>query len=125
MHSRCCKYKNNCEKLMVCTIIWQLYTRKPLQQFRKMQIRRTIFRPRNYLYECFKGKKIPKSWKSSIMVLIRKKEDNKHAKNCGPISLQRTLLFPRILDENQPIEQADFRSGYSTICNIHIHTMDQ
>ena len=34
---------------MVCTIIWQLYTRKPLQQFRKMQIRRTIFRPRNYL----------------------------------------------------------------------------
>ena len=34
---------------MVCTIIWQLYIRKPLQQFRKMQIRRTIFRPRIYL----------------------------------------------------------------------------
>ena len=34
-----------------------------------------------------------------------------------------TLRLTRVLDENQPIEQAGFRSEYSTI--DHIHTVNQ
>ena len=67
------------------------------------------------------------------MVLIHKKGDNKDLKNYRPISLPgniykvftniHTLRLTRVLDENQPIEQAGFRSGYSTI--YHIHSVDQ
>ena len=83
--------------------------------------------------KCLKENKIPKSWKSSKMVLIHKKGDNKDLKNYRPISLLSniykvftkilTLRLTRVLDENQPIEQAGFRSGYSTI--DHIHTVNQ
>ena len=54
-------------------------------------------------------------------------------KNYRPISLLSnaykvftripTLRLTRVFDENQPIEQAGFRSGYSTI--DHIHTVNQ
>ena len=79
--------------------------------------------------KCLKENKIPKSWKSSKMVLIHKKGDNKDLKNYRPISLLSniykvftkilTLRLTRLLDENQPIEQAGFHSGYSTIDHIH------
>ena len=67
------------------------------------------------------------------MFLIHKKEDNKDLKNYRPISLlsniykvftkNLTLRLMRVLHENQPIEQARFRSRYSTI--DHIHTVNQ
>ena len=83
--------------------------------------------------KCWNEKKIPKSWKSSKLVFIHKKGDNKDLKNYRPISLLSntykvftkilTLRLTRVLDENQPIEQAGFRSAYSII--DHIHTVNQ
>ena len=83
--------------------------------------------------KCLKENKVPKSWKSSKMVLIHKKGDNKDLKNYRPISLRSniykvftkilTLRLTRVLVENQSIEQAGFRSGYSTI--DHLHTVNQ
>ena len=74
-------------------------------------------------------KKIPEKWKESKLILIH----NRNLKNYRPISLLSNMykLFKKILthrlqkqlDENQPIEQAGFRSGYSTI--DHIHSINQ
>ena len=82
---------------------------------------------------CLQEGRIPRSWKSSKMILIHKKADNRDLKNYRPISLLSniykvftkilTVRLTKILDENQPIEQAGFRSGYSTI--DHIHTLNQ
>ena len=67
------------------------------------------------------------------MILIHKKGDNRDLKNYRPISLLSniykvftkifTFRLTRVLDENKPIEQVGFRSGYFTI--DHIHTLNQ
>ncbi|XP_028168072.1 uncharacterized protein LOC114358336 [Ostrinia furnacalis] len=77
--------------------------------------------------------KAPKQWCCSNIVLLYKKGNPADIGNYRPISLLSSIykLFTSIvlsrisakIDNNQPIEQAGFRSGFSTI--DHIHTLDQ
>ena len=83
--------------------------------------------------KCLQENKGATEWKASNMILIYKKGDYRNLKNYRPISLLSNIykLFTkiltkrleRLLDENQPVEQAGFRSGYSTI--DHIHAINQ
>ena len=83
--------------------------------------------------KCIETTNVPKSWKGSELILIHKKGDIKELKNYRPISLLCNIykVFTKVitnrlqvqLDENQPVEQAGFRSGYSTA--DHIHTLNQ
>ena len=76
---------------------------------------------------------VPKSWHRAIVMLLHKKGDQKDLANYRPISLLSALykLFTKIitnrisrqLDENQPREQAGFRSGFSTM--DHLQAMHQ
>ena len=76
---------------------------------------------------------IPKTWKEANMVIFFKKGNRKDIKNYRPICLLSNMykLFTQIittrlekkLDENQPREQAGFRSKYST--TDHIHAINQ
>ena len=94
----------------------------------------SILKPLANLYtECLKQNKIPESWHSAIVILLHKKGDQQDLANYRPISLLSALykLFTKILtnriakqlDDNQPREQAGFRSGYST--TDHLHAMHQ
>lgn len=83
--------------------------------------------------ECLRQNKIPKSWHCAVIILLHKKGDQKDLTNYRPISLLSALykLFTKIitkriagvLDENQPREQAGFRSNFSTI--DHLQAMHQ
>lgn len=74
-------------------------------------------------------KKIPAEWAKSDIVLLYKKGNPKDINNYRPISLQSNLykLFASCLEKrlakytekHQAIEQAGFRSTYSTIDHIH------
>ena len=76
---------------------------------------------------------IPNQWTTSIITLLHKKGPRNNLNNYRPISLISNMykLFSKIitrritkvLDENQPIEQAGFRSGYSTA--DHLQTINQ
>lgn len=76
---------------------------------------------------------IPQQWKTSKTVLLYKKGDKEMIKNYRPICLlsipykvfTKVLMnrMERILDQEQPREQAGFRSGFSTL--DHIHTVRQ
>ena len=82
---------------------------------------------------CIEKTQIPDSWNNALMILIHKKGDIKDVKNYRPISLLSntyklftkvlTNRITRILDFNQPREQAGFRSGFSTM--DHLHTLNQ
>ena len=77
--------------------------------------------------------KIPPEWKEAKIIILFKKGDRKDIKNYRPISLLSHLykLFTRvlqkrmerILDSNQPREQAGFRKGFST--TDHLQTINQ
>ena len=79
--------------------------------------------------KCITERHIPKTWKEANMVIFFKKD----IKNYRPICLLSNMykLFTKItttrlekkLDENQPREQAGFRSKYST--TDHIHAINQ
>ena len=82
---------------------------------------------------CITERSIPKTWKEPNMVIFFKKGNRKDIKNYRPICLISNMykLFTKIittrlekkLDENQPREQAGFRSKYST--TDHIHAINQ
>ncbi|CAK1591052.1 unnamed protein product [Parnassius mnemosyne] len=76
---------------------------------------------------------IPHQWTTSTIVLLHKKGKKDNIANYRPISLMSNVykIFSKVLlnrltqtlDENQPREQAGFRSDFSTI--DHIHTIKQ
>lgn len=81
--------------------------------------------------KCLEESRIPEKWESAIVILLFKKGNKADLNNYRPISLLSQLykLFTKIitirltnkLDFYQPVEQAGFRSGYSTM--DHILTM--
>ena len=79
---------------------------------------------------CIEEQNIPRNWNNASLILIFKGKGKKEEiKNYRPISLLSNLykIFTKILalrlshklDSFQPIEQAGFRKGYSTIDHIH------
>ena len=83
--------------------------------------------------DCLDKGEIPQAWKNADVIILYKKGDREDIKNYRPISLlsHTYKLLTRIitnrvtnkLDQFQPVEQAGFRGGYSTI--DHIHTVRQ
>ncbi|CAH2103439.1 unnamed protein product [Euphydryas editha] len=73
---------------------------------------------------------IPQQWTFSNIILLHKKGDRTEINNYRPISLISNLykIFSKVilnrissaLDENQPREQAGFRSDFSTMDHIHV-----
>lgn len=76
---------------------------------------------------------LPSVWNNANVIILFKKGDAKDLKNYRPISLlsHTYKLFTKILtnriskqlDENQPMEQAGFRQGFSTM--DHLHAVNQ
>lgn len=96
--------------------------------------KKMLIRPITSLFNrILEKQEIPKSWGESRIILLYKKGDPTDINNYRPISLLPTLykLFAMCLEKriatsveaSQPVEQAGFRPGYSTI--DHIHTLDQ
>ena len=83
--------------------------------------------------KCITERRIPQTWKEANMVIFFKKGNRKDIKNYRPICLLSNMykLFTKIitirlekkLDENQPRQQAGFRSKYST--TDHMHAINQ
>ena len=80
-----------------------------------------------------KNKKIRTEWKEAKVIILNKKGQERYKKNYRPIILisQIYKLFTRflkrrmekILDTNQPREQAGFLKGFAT--KDHLHTINQ
>lgn len=87
----------------------------------------------NLFNEIVQSETIPTQWTESTIILLYKKGDKYDMSNYRPISLMSNIYktfskvilnrLTKILDENQPREQAGFRSGYSVL--DHIHTVRQ
>ena len=83
--------------------------------------------------EIITSEKIPHQWTTNTIILLHKKGAMNDLNNYRPISLMSnvykifskiiTRRIERTLDEQQPPEQAGFRTGYST--TNHLQTMNQ
>lgn len=81
--------------------------------------------------KCLEKGKIPKDWTNAEIILLHKKGDITKLENYRPISLLQQIykLFTKVitkrittkLDFYQPVEQAGFRSGFST--NDHLQVI--
>lgn len=79
--------------------------------------------------EILRTEYIPQQWTISTIILLHKKGNKDDIANYRPISLMSNVykIFSKVLldrltktlDENQPKEQAGFRSEFSTIDHIH------
>ncbi|CAF4921274.1 unnamed protein product [Pieris macdunnoughi] len=73
---------------------------------------------------------IPSQWTKNIITLLHKKGDRNTIENYRPISLMSNMYkvfskmilrrITKVMDEQQPMEQAGFRSGFSTVDHIHV-----
>ena len=80
--------------------------------------------------EILRTEYIPTEWTKSVITLIHKKGDKDDIANYRPISLMSNIykIFSKVLlsritivlEENQPKEQAGFRSDFSTLDHIHV-----
>ena len=79
--------------------------------------------------QCLCKRDVPEAWCNAIVSLLHQKGDKEDLGNYRPINLLSDIykLFSKILtnrleklfDENQPREQAGFKSGCSTIDLLH------
>ena len=84
----------------------------------------------NLYIKCLSQRRIPTAWKDAKIMIIFKKGNKKDLKNYRPICLLKNICkvltkvltkrLEKTLDENQPREQAGFRSEYSTTDHIHV-----
>ena len=78
--------------------------------------------------EILESQEIPEAWREAKMIILHKKGERRDIKNYRPVSLlsHTYKLFSRaiqnrmekVLDENQPREQAGFRKKYSTVDHL-------
>ena len=83
--------------------------------------------------KCLRDCSIPQEWNNASMLLLHKKGDKKDIANYRPISLLSvvykiftkiiTRRIEKVLDGNQPIEQAGFKAGFSTM--DHLQTVNE
>ena len=83
--------------------------------------------------KCLSERRIPTAWMNAKMTIIFRKGNKKDLRNYRPLCLLSNIYkvlskvltkrLEKTLNENQPREQAGFRSGYSTI--VHIHFVNQ
>lgn len=89
-----------------------------------------IYTITDLLNEILTSEYIQHQWTTSTIILLNKKGKLNDISNHIPISLMSNVFkyslrylilegLTRTLDENQPEEQAGFRSGFSTIDHIH------
>ena len=83
--------------------------------------------------ETLESQEIPETWREAKMIILHKKGERRDIKNYRPVSLlsHTYKLFTRaiqnrmekVLDENQPREQAGFRKKYFTV--DHLQSLNQ
>jgi hypothetical protein len=90
-----------------------------------------IINPLTQLFNAvLKEEIIPTQWTKNIITLLHKKGDKNEINNYRPISLMSNIYkvfskvilgrITKVLEENQPVEQAGFRKNYATIDHIHV-----
>lgn len=84
----------------------------------------------NLFNEILKKEKIPTQWTKTTITLLHKKGDKSDINNYRPVSLMSNIYkvfsklilgrITKVIEENQPREQAGFRKNFSTIDHISV-----